>query len=149
MSEVQIVDSENKTTVKKSKSTKPVEHLISEINKVINEEKPTKPLKVTNALTHLISEVAKQNAVKAAKKEVENLLNPKPIKIKEKSKKEKSKKEIEKEERALLNNCKGKTKDNKECTRKESENCNGFCKQHFNLEKEKSDTLELIEKLRQ
>jgi hypothetical protein len=144
MSEVQIVDSEKKTSIKKSKSTKPVEHLISEINKDVNEEKPTKPLKVTNALTHLISEVAKQNAVKAAKKEVENLLNPKPIKIKEKSKKE-----IEKEERALLNNCKGKTKDNKECTRKESENCNGFCKQHFNLEKEKTDTLELIEKLRQ
>jgi hypothetical protein len=144
MSEVQIVDSEKKTSIKKLKSTKPVEHLISEINKDVNEEKPTKPLKVTNALTHLISEVAKQNAVKAAKKEVENLLNPKPIKIKEKSKKE-----IEKEERALLNNCKGKTKDNKECTRKESENCNGFCKQHFNLEKEKTDTLELIEKLRQ
>jgi hypothetical protein len=33
MSEVQIVDSEKKTSIKKLKSTKPVDHLISEINK--------------------------------------------------------------------------------------------------------------------
>ena len=150
--QVQIVDSdpiEPKSAVlapkktRSSKVSKPMEYLISEAHKVINEEKPTKPLKVTNTLIHLISEVNKQNEEKKAKKEAENLLNPKPIKIKEKSKKE-----LEKEARDLLKNCKKITKDGKECTRKESENCNGFCKQHYNIDKETANTIELIEKLK-
>ena len=103
--QVQIVDSdpiEPKSAVlapkktRSSKVSKPMEYLISEAHKVINEEKPTKPLKVTNTLIHLISEVNKQNEEKKAKKESENLLNPKPIKIKEKSKKELEKEELEK-----------------------------------------------------
>lgn len=61
-----------------------------------------------------------------------------------------SKKSVKKHKKTkiVLNKCKGKTKDNKECSRKELENCNGFCKQHFMIEKEKAETIELIEKLK-
>lgn len=73
------------------------------------------------------------------------LTKPMEFLISETSKK--SKKNIKiKEAKITLNICKGKTKDKKECTRKESKDCNGFCKQHFILEKEKANTIILIEK---
>jgi hypothetical protein len=87
----------------------------------------SKPLKITKAMEILLSKVVKDNIKKSLKNPIE--------------KQKKPKKEI-----LPLNPCNGKTKNNKNCTRKESENCDGFCRQHFNLEKEKANTVELIKK---
>lgn len=117
--------SESKSLKNKSKSSK-------------SSSKESKPLKITKAMDHLISITVKESEEKKEKNK--SLKEPKEPK--------KTKKELTQEAKALLNNCKGKTKDNKECTRKESENCDGFCKQHFIIQKEKADTVELIEKLK-
>lgn len=105
------------------------------------DSKDSKPLKITKAMDHLISITVKESEEKKEKNK--SLKEPK-----EPKEPKKTKKELTQEAKALLNNCKGKTKDNKECTRKESENCDGFCKQHFIIQKEKADTVELIEKLK-
>ena len=108
--------------------------------------KKSKPLNVTKAMTLLITNAVNEIEAKKAKRQTkkdEKIIEPKEIK-----EPKKTKKELEKEAKSLLSMCKGKTKDNKECTRKESENCNGFCKQHFNLQKDKENTIELIEKLK-
>jgi hypothetical protein len=91
-------------------------------------------------MTLLITNAVNEIETKKAKRQTKKIVEPKEPK--------KTKKELEIEAKSLLSLCKGKTKDNKECTRKESENCNGFCKQHFNLEKDKENTIELIEKLK-
>ena len=105
--------------------------------------KKSKPLNVTKAMTLLITNAVNEIETKKAKKQAKKIVEPK-----EPKEPKKTKKELEIEAKSLLSMCKGKTKDNKECTRKESENCNGFCKQHFNLEKDKENTIELIEKLK-
>jgi hypothetical protein len=105
--------------------------------------KESKPLEVTKAMSLLITNAVNEIEAKKAKrqaKKAEKIVEPKEHK--------KTKKELEIEAKAHLVMCKGKTKDNKECTRKESENCNGFCKQHFNIQKDKENTIELIEKLK-
>jgi hypothetical protein len=114
---------------------------MSEIPEIISEEKPqnSKPLKVTKAMEFLISKTVQDTNEKKSKKSSKKI-DETTNEVK------KSKKELEKEAKSLLNNCKGKTKDNKDCTRKESENCDGFCKQHFKVAKEKANTVELIEK---
>ena len=123
---------------------------------VIIEEKPdipktktpkkSKPLEVTKAMSLLITNAVNEIEAKKTKrqaKKVEKIVEPK-----EPKEPKKTKKELEIEAKAHLALCKGKVKGNKECTRKESENCNGFCKQHFNLQKDKENTIELIEKLK-
>jgi len=101
---------------------------MSENQTVIEEDNNSvSELKVTKAMEFLISEVCKKTSTKEKPPKSEK---PKKIKV----------------EKPILNLCKGKSKKNKDCTRKETENCNGFCKQHFKLEKEKAITIELIEK---
>jgi hypothetical protein len=106
--------------------------------------KQSKPLEVTKAMSLLITNAVNEIEAKKAKrqgKKAEKIEEPK-----EPKEHKKTKKELEQEAKAHLAMCKGKTKDNKECTRKESDNCNGFCKQHFNIQKDKENTIELIEK---
>jgi hypothetical protein len=71
---------------------------------------------------------------------VEPTLDPKePSEPKSKSPKKNSETESEEsktEESKIL--CSGFTKDHKSCTRKISENCDGFCTQHYKLEHSKS-----------
>lgn len=110
------------------------------------ESKISKPIKVNKAMELLISKIISEKKLKSKKKkeiltEITDFKEPK-----EPKEPKKTKKELMDEIKSSLNLCKGKTKDNKECNRKESLNCNGFCKQHFIIEKEKANTIELIEK---
>ncbi len=101
------------------------------------ESKISKPIKVNKAMEILISKIISEKKHKPQKKKeiLSGITDSK-----------KTKKELMNEIKSSLKPCKGKTKDNKECNRKETINCNGFCKQHFIIEKEKANTIELIEK---
>jgi hypothetical protein len=64
--------------------------------------------------------------------------SPKKKSETEESKTEESKTEESKTEESKILLCSGFTKDHKACTRKISENCDGFCTQHYKLEHSKS-----------
>jgi hypothetical protein len=121
--------SEKFDIIKESDSVSTEEPTISK------EEEKSKSLKIDKSIEYLfkIAQIKIQDKPKSQSKITREML-----------KIEKKKLEITKKE--LLKPCKGKTKDNKDCSRKEIENCNGFCKQHYNIEKEKNDTTILIEK---
>ena len=71
--------------------------------------------------------------------EIADSLVPKdPSEPKSKSPKKKSETEESKTEESKILLCSGFTKDHKACTRKISENCDGFCTQHYKLEHSKS-----------
>lgn len=113
------------------------------------ESKISKPIKVNKAMEFLISKIISEKKHKSQKKKeiLNEITEPKEtFGFLRFCDSKKTKKELMNEIKSGLKLCKGKTKDNKECNRKETINCNGFCKQHFIIEKEKANTIELIEK---
>ena len=125
--------------IKESSDSSPV--IVVESPKKTKKEKVIKPVNVDKSLEYLMNTVEKKMEEKKANTPVKQ--KSEAALAREALKAEKEKQKLAKKE---LNNCKGKTKDNKECSRKEVENCDGFCKQHFVLEKERANTVELIEK---
>jgi hypothetical protein len=115
--------------IKESDSVSTEEPMVSK------EKNESKSLKINKSMEYLfkITQIKNQDKPKS-----QSQITREMLKI------EKEKLKIAKKE--LLKPCKGKTKDNKDCSRKEMENCDGFCKQHYNIEKEKINTTILIEK---
>jgi hypothetical protein len=111
---------------------------VPDISKEKKYTKKEKTLKINKSLEYLFTKVDKKQT------EIQNKPKTPSAIAREILKMEKEKLKITKKE--LLKHCKGKTKDNKDCSRKEVENCDGFCKQHYIIEKENINKNELIEK---
>jgi hypothetical protein len=115
---------------KEKKSTKKTE-----------KEKPPKeikPFKIDKSMEYLFAKINKKEEEAKDKPKSPSAIAREILKM------EKEKLKLAKKE--LLKPCKGKTKDNKDCSRKEMENCDGFCKQHYAMAKETANRDELIEK---